>query len=52
MKAVKDLCVRLINRKIYDKEEITSMVEVYHEKNKLTDAEYDEIIELIEVVYN
>ena len=52
MKAVKDLCVRLINRKTYDKEEITSMVEVYHEKGKLTDAEYDEVIELIEAAYN
>jgi len=51
MKAVKDLCVRLINRKTYEKEEISGMVEVYHEKGKLTDAEYNEVVELIEKVY-
>lgn len=51
MKAVKDLCVRLINRKTYEKEEITSMVEVYHKKGKLTDAEYSAVMELIETVY-
>lgn len=51
MKAVKDLCVRLINRKTYEKEEIISMVEVYHDKKKLTDSEYDEVMELIEAVY-
>lgn len=52
MKAVKDLCIRLINRKTYTKEEITSMVEVYHEKGKLTDAEYEEVMALIEETYN
>lgn len=51
MKAVKDLCVRLIERKTYSEEEITSMVSVYREKNKLTVAEYDEVIQLIKTVY-
>lgn len=51
MKAVKDLCIRLINRKTYDKEEISDMVSVYHDKKKLTDSEYDEVMELIESVY-
>lgn len=51
MKAVKDLCVRLIERKTYSEDEITSMVSVYREKNKLSVTEYDEIMQLIEVAY-
>ena len=52
MKAVKDLCIRLINRKTYDKEEITSMVDTYHSKGKLTDTEYAEVMNLINQIYN
>lgn len=51
MKAVKDLCIRLIERKTYSKEEITNMVTVYREKNKLSVAEYDEVMQLIEAAY-
>lgn len=51
MKAVKDLCVRLINRKTYSKEEITDMVTNYKNNGRLTEAEYNEVIELIEQVY-
>lgn len=51
MKAVKDLCVRLIERKTYSKTEITNMVTVYREKNKLSVAEYDEVMQLIEAAY-
>lgn len=51
MKAVKDLCVRLINRKTYDKDEITDMVNNYKKSGKLTEAEYAEVMELIEGVY-
>lgn len=51
MKAVKDLCVRLIERKTYSEDEITSMVSVYRDKNKLTATEYDEVIQLIKTVY-
>lgn len=51
MKAVKDLCVRLINRKTYDKETILDMISVYKENKKLTEAEYDELVALIEETY-
>lgn len=51
MKAVKDLCVRLINRKTYSKEEITDMVTNYKNNGRLTEAEYNEVIELIKSVY-
>lgn len=51
MKAVKDLCVRLINRQTYSKEEITGMVNNYKNNSKLTEAEYEEVMELIETVY-
>ena len=51
MKAVKDLCVRLINRKTYDKDEITDMVNNYKNNGRLTEAEYAEVMELIETVY-
>ena len=51
MKAVKDLCIRLINRKTYEKDEITDMVNNYKKSGKLTETEYAEVIELIETVY-
>lgn len=51
MKPVKDLCVRLINRKTYSKEEITNMVTNYKNNGRLTEAEYAEVMELIEQVY-
>jgi len=51
MKAVKDLCVRLINRQTYSKKEITDMVGTYKSNGRLTEAEYNEVIELIETVY-
>lgn len=51
MKAVKDLCFRIINRKTYSKEEITSMVANYKNSNKLTEDEYNEIMELIKNIY-
>lgn len=52
MKAIKDLCIRLINRMTYDKEEILNMISVYLEKNKLTDDEYNELLSLINKIYN
>lgn len=51
MKAVKDLAVRLINRKTYSKEEITDMVTNYKNNGRLTEVEYEEVVELIEKVY-
>ena len=51
MKAVKDLCIRLINRKTYNKEEITDMVTNYKNNGRLTKSEYDEVMELIKSVY-
>lgn len=51
MKAVKDLCIRLINRKTYSKEEITDMVTNYKNNSRLTESEYAEVMELIESVY-
>lgn len=51
MKAVKDLCIRLINRKTYEKDEITDMVNNYKANKRLTEAEYTEVMELIESVY-
>lgn len=51
MRAVKDLCFRIINRKTYSKEEITNMVNNYKNNGKLSEDEYSEIIELIENIY-
>lgn len=51
MKAVKELCVRLINRKTYSKEEITGMVNNYKNSGKLTASEYEEVMQLISEVY-
>ena len=51
MKAVKDLCIRLINRKTYEKDEIADMVTNYKNNGRLTEAEYNEVMELIEQVY-
>lgn len=51
MKAVKDLCIRLINRKTYKKDEIADMVTNYKNSGKLTASEYEEVIQLIESVY-
>lgn len=52
MKPVKDLCIRLINRKTYDIKEISNMIEIYYNKKKLTDDEYSEIKEIISEAYN
>lgn len=51
MKAVKDLCIRIINRKTYSKEEITDMVGTYKNNGRLTESEYEEVMQIISEVY-
>lgn len=42
---------RVINRKTYDESTITLMVDDAHEKGRLTDSEYNLLVDLIDRVY-
>ena len=42
---------RLINAKTDSEERITEKVDDAHNKGRLTDAEYDDLVELIATVY-
>lgn len=51
-KAYFNLYKRIILRRDYSEERITEMVDDAHNKGRLTDAEYDELVELIDNVYS
>ena len=50
-KAYFNLYKRIILRKDYNEERITEMVDDAHNKNRLTDGEYDELVDLIDTTY-
>lgn len=51
-KAYYNLYKRVIMRKDYSEELITEYVDDAHNKNRLTDGEYDELVSLIDTVYS
>lgn len=42
---------RVINRRTYDEQTITLMVDDAHNKERLTDTEYNDLVDLIDLVY-
>lgn len=51
-RAYYNLYKRIIIRKDYNEERITEMVDDAHNKGRLTDGEYDELVDLIDNVYS
>ena len=51
-KAFYSLYKRAIQRKDYTEERITELVDDAHNKGRLTDGEYDELVALIATVYS